>query len=174
LNAAVKDVSNNSTDKNPWTVTVSKDGVITIAMPPHQAQELKRRAEEDRQPLPLFLKHYLCMSDEPMPELLELRRAPGTYPPFLDQCARLGFECLLVKFSRWSEERCEEEIIMSATLDEATGVTATIAAKDLDFWQQVVMSNSTRRPSPPHKRRKKKPKPSSPPFRFPDSDAGHA
>jgi len=156
-----------------WTVTVSRDGFVTIAMRPDQADELMDRAADAGQPLPLYLKHCLLMSDEPMPKLIEIHQRRGTYPAMFDLFASLGFRSLLVEFSKYpAPEGDAEKIVLTAVVDEAKGIRATIAEKDVDLWRQAQIAN--RRDFPPaaatKKRRKKKP----PRYQFPDSDAGHA
>lgn len=158
-------------DEN-WTVTVSRDGVVTIAMRPDQAREIMDRAEDAGQSLPLYLKACLCMSDEPMPELIEIHQRQGTYPPMFDLFARLGFRSLLVEFSKYPRfEGHAEKIVLTAIVDETKGMSATIAAKDLHLWRQGQMANrSGNRPAAATRKRRKK----LPRYQFPDTDAGHA
>lgn len=154
--------------QDEWIITLSKNGVMTIAMSPEQAEEIVYRAEETGQPLPVYVRYCFGMSGLPMPKLLEFRKERGTYSSLIDKIAAFGYSLLTISAGKIDGD--PEKLVIVLSVDDS-GATATIAEKDVPFLEYLF--NTTKDAFGFRKARKRRRK-QQPLYRFPDTDAGHA
>lgn len=155
-------------DDKRWIVTIRKDGTMTVAMSPEQAEEIVCRAAETGQSLPVYIRHCLGFAEGPTPELVEFHSERGTYSPMFDRMAELGYPLVTLSVGRIDGN--PDKIVLAVTIDE-TGATVTLAEKDVPFLETLYNADiKTFRLRKARKRRKNEP----PSYRFPDTDAGHA